>query len=418
MAGSCSYLQPPITSHSPPLLLFSPSTPRNVNPNALVQPPMFSVWNLKILLLLLPVKRSDSHYDEGFSRLVDWMKQNGGRVDGRFGVTENDGIRGIQALADIEEFAELLFCPWALVIGSSGIDDQMQKGDGMCTVVDEAAREIRLGIKSLWYPYLDHIGEQRLPADWSSDAMLELQGLLTVQDATRHLRWYDQRCAGEIDDAAKKALVAFVSRASEVGMVPIYDLFNHHNGKRNAKLIPSKEGVKLVAVGGSIPKGEQIYLSYGLKTAVTMFRDYGFVEEWPTAWNWATPDGNFAFVSFTDGVVAINPSADLLKSLVSLNMSLEEYQSLAKAHTESLSSSDLELFAKAVESEYFPTKCEDDEIYLDQLLLQQHEIGVSSIIQDKISAVRYRLAHKRALASAKSYCNAVLAKQRVGTKEL
>lgn len=149
-----------------------------------------------------------------------------------------------------------------------------------------------------------------------------------------------------------------------------------------------------------------------------MFRDYGFVEEWPTAWNWATPDGNFAFVSFTDGVVAINPSADLLKSLVSLNMSLEEYQSLAKAHTESLSSSDLELFAKAVESEYFPTKCEDDEIYLDQLLLQQHEIGVSSIIQDKISAVRYRLAHKRALASAKSYCNAALAKQRVGTKEL
>lgn len=226
---------------------------------------------LSLLLLLSLVAPSQSNND-GYSRLVDWMTQNGGRVDHRFGIVENEsGIRGIHAFDHIEEGAELLFCPWELIIGSSGIDDdQMMSSngsDGMCRVVDETARQIRLGVNSSWYPYLDHIGEQRLPADWSGDAIMELQGLLSARDVTRHLRWFDTICHGDaLDLEAKKSLVAFVSRASEVGMVPIYDLLNHHNGKRNAKLFLSKEGVNLDVVGGSISTGEEIYISYGKKS--------------------------------------------------------------------------------------------------------------------------------------------------------
>lgn len=125
------------------------------------------------------------------------MRNNGGRFNYRFGVVEKDGVRGIQAFSDIEEGSELLFCPWHVVIGSSSLQSQsqMKSSDGMCSVVDEMAKEIRLGKDSLWYPYLEYIGGQRLPSGFISEVLLELQGSLTSRDATRHLRWFDQRLA-------------------------------------------------------------------------------------------------------------------------------------------------------------------------------------------------------------------------------
>jgi hypothetical protein len=45
------------------------------------------------------------------------------------------------------------------------------------------------------------------------------------------------------DQAMHQALVSFITRASAVGMIPIYDLLNHHNGERNAKLLLNEEGV-------------------------------------------------------------------------------------------------------------------------------------------------------------------------------
>ena len=152
-----------------------------------------------------------------------------------------------------------------------------------------------------------------------------------------------------------------------------------------------------------------------------MFRDYGFVEDWPTAWNWASPDGNnFAFLAFPGDVVAINPSSDLLRRVVHSNMALEEYQSMAMAHTESLTSGDLELFANAAANELFLTSDREDEIILDNLILEQEETLLASEpsdtnIQDKISAVRYRLAHKRALLIAELCCNTILAKRMSGS---
>lgn len=198
-------------------------------------------------------------------------------------------------------------------------------------------------------------------------------------------------------------------------MIPIYDLFNHHNGERNAKLTVTEEGVQLMVVGDGISSGDEIYLSYGLKTASTMYCDYGFVEEWPTAWNFQTVEGNnFAFLQFPNDVVAINPSADLLRAVWQSNISLEEYLSMAKMHTESLSSSDLETFVSAVENEHFPTTCEGDEITLALLLEQEGgniANGLRDHMLDRISAIRYRMAHKKALTSAKHYCNTILKKR-------
>mmetsp|Transcript_31831 Transcript_31831/g.66728 ORF Transcript_31831/g.66728 Transcript_31831/m.66728 type:complete len:253 (-) Transcript_31831:7-765(-) len=238
-----------------------------------------------------------------------------------------------------------------------------------------------------------------------------------------------------------RSLVAFISRASEVGMIPIYDLLNHHNGKRNAKLSIAEDGVRLVTVGKveedddddnnddnndgkrnhTIRRGEQLYLSYGLKTSSNMYRDYGFVEDWPSCWNFAdsTTGDNYAFVSFEKGIAAINPSADFLRYIWQSNESQEEYEESAGWHSESLSVVDLERFAGAVRSrlgEFATTLGEDRKLLFaeEQALLVASSISSSSgdttnRIEDVMSAMNYRIAFKSALTSSYIYAESVVA---------
>mmetsp|Transcript_16206 Transcript_16206/g.46569 ORF Transcript_16206/g.46569 Transcript_16206/m.46569 type:complete len:432 (-) Transcript_16206:102-1397(-) len=353
--------------------------------------------------------------DEGFARLVRWMRQHGGQVDPRIDVGIRDGIRGIVATADMDVGTQLLFCPWELIIGSRDIDHQMQGEVDMCQVVQDMADAMRRGTDSLWHPYLDHIELPRLPAMWDQAAIDELQSMPPSQDVTRHIRWFEQSCDGNLDEAGMKALVAFISRANEVGMTPIYDLLNHHNGRRNAKLQIVEDGVRLVVVcAGPVHKNDQLYLSYGIKTASTMFRDYGFVEDWPTAWNFRskTSGDNFAFVLFPDGAAAINPTGDLLKSLWQSDMSLLEYQALAETHMRSLALADLERFVVCARDrlDEFPTTLQEDEVKLEEnqialsLLSDQsrseNDVTNRSSMEDAGSAIRYRSDFKRALNSA------------------
>mmetsp|Transcript_17739 Transcript_17739/g.24964 ORF Transcript_17739/g.24964 Transcript_17739/m.24964 type:complete len:397 (-) Transcript_17739:38-1228(-) len=354
--------------------------------------------------------------DEGFARLVNWTTKHGGRIDPRIKVGMSNGIRGMVAMDDIEVGAQLLFCPWKLIIGSSDMNNQMKSEADMCKVVQDMADEIRLGADSLWYPYLNHIELPRLPAMWSQAAVDELQNVPPSQDAMRHIRWFQQTCDGPLDDGAMKALVAFISRANEVGMTPIYDLLNHHNGKRNAKLSIVEDGVQLLVVGGPIRKGEQLYLSYGIKTASTMYRDYGFVEDWPSIWNYRSKTGdNFAFVLFPDGVAAINPTSELLKSIWHSNMPLGEYQILAETHMKTLALADLERFVISARDHLdgFPTTLKDDDTMLEEKkkALANQNLAESSIarsnIEDTMSAIKYRSDFKRALISAVLHADAM-----------
>jgi len=344
------------------------------------------------------------------------MKQNGGQVDSRIDVGVTNGIRGIVALDDIEEGAQLLFCPWKLIIGSTGINNQMHGQGDMCRVVQDMASEIRLGSDSLWYPYLHHIELPRLPAMWGQSALNELQGLPPAQNANRHINWFRQTCEGELDDAAMQSLVAFISRANEVGMNPIYDLLNHHNGKRNAKLSTMEEGVQLLVVGGPVEKGQELLLSYGVKTASTMYRDYSFVEDWPTCWNFKdrTSGDNFAFVLFPNGVAAINPTADYLKQIWHSNTALVEYQANARKHVESLPLGDIDRFTLAARNHLdgFPTSLQEDRSILvhrqEDLVKQELTMaGDASDAEDIIAAIEYRIEFKKALNEALVYGEAV-----------
>ena len=367
--------------------------------------------------------------DAEFGKLVAWMKSHGGRVDRRFDVVDGtpEGVRGAIALSAIEEGTELLFCPWELVIGSTVMGNGE---DGMCKVVEDMANEVRRGSDSQWHAYLDHIVLPRLAAAWDGSALAELQGIPPSRDADRHARWFSKICGGDLDDEASMfSLVAFISRASEVGMIPIYDLLNHHNGRRNAKLLVGEEGVQLMAVGkGGINQGEEIYLSYGLKAASQMYRDYGFVEAWPVVWNFrdSSTSDNFAFVQLSQGITAINPSAEYLKSIWSSNTSLLQYEAEARVHSESLSVHELERFAQAahIHLEELQSTFEEDEVTLagkESLLAEQRLVSTkfdTLETEDSISAIQYRMKFKSALASSFLFAEEILRQKNVESPEL
>ena len=373
---------------------------------------------------------SEEEEEDGYMKLVEWMISHGGRVDSRMVIGEVDGIRGVVAVEDIAENTELLFCPWKLVIGSSSLEDQMSTEQDMCDVVQIMASEIRLGSNSVGYPYLDHIELPRLGSMWGPEAVTELQGLSPSYELNRHNMWFSQTCDGgsieDFDDATTQSLISFISRASAVGMIPIYDLLNHHNGFKNAKLYPTKDGVQLRTVR-RVDKDEQLYLSYGLKESSQMYRDYGFVEAWPRLWSWkdVSTQDNHVFALFPDGVAAIHPSMDFLKQIWSSSFrTVTEWQELATQYTQNEVGTDsLMHFTTAAKKllERLPsTWIEDEELLIQKQtertsLLSTAQDETLSVLEDVIAAIRYRIEFKKGVVGALLFAEGVLDNERMGS---
>ena len=418
----------------------------------------------------------DHDDDDGYSKLSTWMKSHGGRVDPRMTIgKDSDGIRGILASSDIRAHVELLFCPWELVIGSTSMEDQMTTEEDMCEVVKFMATEIRLGdhdhyrdgtntntnrnipsSSTNFWPYLNHIQLPRLGSMWGPTAVQALQGLSPSSELHRHEDWFSQNCNGgsipSFDHATIQALVSFISRASAVGMIPIYDLLNHHNGLKNTKLFVTNEGVELRTIQ-PVFQGQQLYLSYGLKTSSQMYRDYGFVEAWPRLWSWKDVEtqDNHVFALFPEGVAAVHPSAEFLKQIWMIGSSsstttttssqsttatiatsslLKEWQTNATKHSqEEVTEEAMMRFRIAGASllDGLPTRWEEDEVILiqkeeerQQFITEMATTSKTGTIAtavtithnknndenhvlelgDVIAAIRYRMDFKRGVADA------------------
>ena len=127
----------------------------------------------------VPDDDDDDDDGGGYARLVAWITSHGGRVDPRMTTVATTpagaGVRGVVATSAIDGGTELLFCPWSLIIGGpprrGRTDDAGRRAGGggggvldesaMCDVVRAMAREMRLGERSAWHPYLDHVGGAR-----------------------------------------------------------------------------------------------------------------------------------------------------------------------------------------------------------------------------------------------------------------
>lgn len=269
-----------------------------------------------------PNRKNDSsnpvHKDEkSFSALLDWMHEHGGRVDPRLGLGSFDGVRGVIALDDISQGDSLLRCPWRLVIGSSSVDQT----DAQCDIIMALRKELERAESSPWRHYLRLFNDidNRIPTLWSPDTLNELQGL-PPYDATRHTDWFSRSCLAdglrkELDTLSEQALVGYVTRSCDHGMVPFYDLLNHHNGELNTETYATEFGLEVVACT-SVCVGCQVFNSYGADPTADLFRDYGFVEPWPRNWSWIDEAKQVhSFMQLPADIVAIEHTAEFCADL-------------------------------------------------------------------------------------------------------
>ena len=243
------------------------------------------------------------------------------------GDSSDDGGRvfhGIFAKEFIAKGDLLSQIPWEYIITDEETDKNLSRNDFeeavlKCGTARNLAREMKqvqtLGkyIKdpnsaSKYGPYIQYLMNQPLgviPSEWSAKGRVMLEDVLggkrqTVPPnyASTWLEedWYED-CSGDTKDAvAAKAAMLVVSRGDDDLLVPVYDMYNHRNGKwYNTHMKVDREVNYQVTARKDIQPGEQIYNSYnmcdncgGRKDGYgtpEIFRDYGFVENFPQRWN-------------------------------------------------------------------------------------------------------------------------------------
>lgn len=369
--------------------------------------------------------------DEQYTNLVEWMRSNGGRVDGRLGIgtSGSSEIRGAVALDDIDAGTELLFCPWRLVLGTIG--DTSTVPSEHCDVLKAYADQVRAGKSSFWNPYLsmDESLGASIPTVWQPAVLAELQGLLPDTSATSLTQWFSTNCAGNIpfdqlDHASRQSLLAAITRSAGMRFLPIFDLMNHHNGKLNTRSNASVDGNSVFAAV-DIPKGAEVFVSYRGERATSsdVFRRYGFIEAWPQQWAWtdAVTSREERFLLLPENVVAIYPPESMTLHIGVTAPLLTYFQADAEAHNRQLESHELVGFYDSAKRllESLPSTAEEDGAILEQLMSAQ-VVGESrsSLHGEMASAVAYRMHMKEAIQTALDVTTSALTRQSSSSREL
>ena len=238
-----------------------------------------------------------------YPELKNWFISNGGLIDPRItlGYEEPSHIRGMIATEHIEPGTVLIHTPSSLMIKDT---EGEHKTADQCAMIQRIVEEIELGKDSKWDVYFDFDGSSKgggTPTEWikegqpGSRAIKELQGLPPTGETHRHINWYTAACNNgeEVSEVQLRALILFITRAADCGIVPLYDLMNHHNGLINTHLTVDEEGGLSVIATTAIEPNEPIYNTYarsGFESTIDVFNSYGFVEDYPQLWRWSDVD--------------------------------------------------------------------------------------------------------------------------------
>lgn len=407
---------------------------------------------------------------QNFPKLVTWFTSHGGKIDPRITLGYEDPtngsrnkIRGMIATEHIDPETVLIHTPASLMISSATGDH--------CDMIARVVEELELGMESLWEVYFKFDGSSstgsglegddkhhhrhtRVPTQWykegqpGSRAIKELQGLPPTGETHRHIDWYSAACnnSKEVTGIQLQALMMFLTRGSDRGMVPLYDLMNHHNGLINTRLVLDEEGGMSVIATTGIKANEPIYNTYargGTESSVDVFNTYGFVEDYPQLWRWsdvdmtrlAEDDPTHAFQRYvgpgnTVGVdmngrgfepnsnhyeilvisptlAAIHPTKALVHVLGNGRRSFQEWEVEITNHHATLRTSHATVMhdsAQTILSE-LPTTIEQDETMIlpNEKRLYEKVKKKGRVDQgkaDTIQAIEYRLAFKKALKLA------------------
>ena len=354
------------------------------------------------------------------------------------GYEPGSNIRGTIATADIPAETIIMHIPGSLVIRSPNPDD-------WCQSIEAVTEELRKGEQSKWYNYFDFDDSSgsRLPLEWDRSggdgrAMQELQGLPPAGSTHQHVDYYQEAClAGkEMTDLEFKGFKIFLTRAADLGMLPMYDLMNHHNGKINTYLRRDNDGGLLVHSLTDIPVGAPIYNTYarsGWESTIDSFNTYGFVEDYPQLWRWTDtesgqlseyhahlryvtesedhnlPDPNSSsheVLVISPTLAALSPSKTLTHFLGNAQQSTEEWQNQIKSHHLHLRSSYVNILRDSAMTilDGLPTTIEFDERLIPSEKMRYEKVrrmGRDHVNKaDAIQAIEYRLAFKKALRLA------------------
>lgn len=352
-------------------------------------------------------------------------------VDDRISIGYEPGttLRGLIATAPIPADTILVHTPPSLIISSSDPNDK-------CQVIDIMKNEMRLGTESKWYSYFefDDKSGSHLPMNWGEEhgnilLLDELQGLPPRGDSHNHVIWYQEACLHGQEDGLSdldwRALGMYLTRAADIGMVPVYDLMNFNNGKINTRLQRDENGGLSVVSLMDIPAGTPIYNSCsrgGWKSSDHVFNDYGYVEDYPQLWRWTDDEWHqlsqeewdnayannvdykpnvpaYEVLVVSPTLAAISPSKQLVSTIGNEQRSLEEWQREIDAHHANLRASR----ARAIRAvarilEMLPTTIEEDEVLFENMAQEKRSAATGDGEKsDIMTVIEYRLAFKKAL---------------------
>jgi len=378
-----------------------------------------------------------------FPSLVTWFRSHGGIIDDRVKIGYDEkGIRGTIATDFIPADTLLMHAPSSIMLNS---DDG---GRDQCNQIAKVVEELNKGEASKWHEYFsfdDSLGS-RIPSQWddrahpegrTGRAMMELQGLPPSGETHRHINWYKAYCLEgrdeEVSEVEWRALLIAMTRSSDRGLIPMYDLMNHHNGLINTRLAVDDAGFSVIAAT-DIAANEQIYNTYarsGWESSVDVFTTYGFVEDYPQIWRWADenlerlamedkrhahrrygssegrvfePNSNhYEVLVLSPTLAALSPTKELVAPLGNWKHTMEEWEQLIANHHTTLRASHVSEMRESALAllESLPTTIEEDE-----KIIQFEKSGLERVTKagrihtskaDSVQAIEYRLAFKKAL---------------------
>ena len=241
---------------------------------------------------------------------IEWIRSKGGFFSEKVAIrpideTNENSPNGFFAIQEIAEGEKILVLPKDCILHGY-VDDYSYCGTAMRLV-----KEYKLGKESEFSFYAQYMFLEEqfglLPSAWSDLGSDILQTIIGDDrreffDEIQDIHFENHCDSGDESDyeLLEHAYHIVVSRGWQSRMVPIVDMINHRNGyAHNVDQVTSAHDdvdVEIEALR-AISAGEQLHNSYnechdedceGIAFTYVLdqiFRDYGFVEQYPQRWN-------------------------------------------------------------------------------------------------------------------------------------
>ncbi|GFH43687.1 hypothetical protein CTEN210_00160 [Chaetoceros tenuissimus] len=247
--------------------------------------------------------------------MIDWVNSNGGSLNEKIEIrrldpSDSSSPMGVFAKERLEQEEIIMYIPTSLYLNVwdeatnmdelEGVEAFEANNSNLCKLTHKLAKEMKLGEKSQFAPYIAYLKTQRegqLPALWAEEARTLLRSI--SQPKSQIVDWIEDNfqkkgCISE-DPFEVHMLALVLQRSFDAAMIPLWDMVNHDNGRINTKntSIYSKKGIEVMA-SRVIDEGEEIFASYDLCLdcfdvedywgTQEVLKDFGFVEPYPHRW--------------------------------------------------------------------------------------------------------------------------------------